>query len=167
MPGVLTAVYTGDGKIQFTLTGWLPAESIGIWKIDDGASVAVVIHPALIGNQIWESPSDLVTEGQSYIFYGFGSTSGQSGFDVVNVPVTTDPCAAGGLSEGELRDLLTQDHSIMIDGHQFQGPSIAEALAIDKALSAKHARCQSGGNGWGSLGIARAIPPDSSGVQDE
>jgi len=163
--GSISVTHVGNGVAHIEGAGWAGGEVIEIYSAKEGTaftSLTAQMGPTFAFN----TAAGFLTTG-NWAFYGQSTLSGGPSPIVLLTVGTDDPCAAGGLSEAEFREMLTQDRSIQIDGHSFQGPSISEIVEIDKALMAKHARCNSSGNGWGSVGVARAIPPDASGVQDE
>lgn len=68
----------------------------------------------------------------------------------------------GGLEETDLLLSATQNQSISVDGNSVTRRSISELIALDKHLAGK--RSSNRGGGWGSVGIARGIPPSANGL---
>lgn len=81
-----------------------------------------------------------------------------------SVPVTVSDTEAGegGLEETDLLLAASQNQSINVDGNSVTRRSINELIALDKYLAGK--RSANRGGGWGSVGIARGIPPSANGL---
>lgn len=62
-----------------------------------------------------------------------------------------------------LLHLGTLPQSSTVDGRTVQERSIADLIALDNHLRARIAEAAPSGNGWGQIGIARAIPPGTTG----
>lgn len=62
------------------------------------------------------------------------------------------------LSAEELSAMISQPQSIAVQGQNVNMRSLPDVIAFDKYLGNK----QAAGNGWGSVGIAQAIPPSST-----
>ena len=92
-------------------------------------------------------------------------------FDLVNercnggsspTPPSGD-CDDNGIPFADFYELITSAQSISVDGQSVTERSVSEIIQADKYIKERAARCTNRGNGWASIGVARAIPPDGSG----
>lgn len=74
-------------------------------------------------------------------------------------------CNDGGLTQEQLLELAAAPQTNTTDGQTIVERSAADLIALDKHIASKRAKCATGGNAWGALGIARVVPPDSAGIQ--
>lgn len=75
-----------------------------------------------------------------------------------------DACSCDvGITLEHLQDIVNAPQTVSVDGQTVTERSANDIIALDKYVRAKQRSCTSKGNGWGSVGIARAIPPDAAG----
>lgn len=86
-------------------------------------------------------------------------------YPIVSGDESSSACNDGGLTQEQLLELAAAPQVNTTDGQSITERSAADLIALDKHIASKKAKCATGGNAWGALGIARAVPPDSAGIQ--
>lgn len=86
------------------------------------------------------------------------STPNDAGFPVGTFPLGTGE-AECGLPTSDLLDAASQFQTVTKDGQSFTRRSVSDLIALDKYT---RSRCRTG-SGWGSMGIAKVVPPDALG----
>lgn len=79
------------------------------------------------------------------------------------VTPTPGPCDIGVLPEADLIALASTVQSITVDGQTTVNRSVADIIALDKHLANRHARCSTGGDGWGMVKKSKVVPPSAIG----
>jgi hypothetical protein len=76
---------------------------------------------------------------------------------------TTTPCDAGVIPAADLIALAGLASSVTVDGQQTVMRPIQDVIALDKHLATRRAACAAKGNGWGSVGKSKVVPPSATG----
>lgn len=75
-----------------------------------------------------------------------------------------DTCVcASGIPLDTLLDVASSPQSISVDGQTVTERSATDLILLDNHVRAKKAACVSNGNGWGRIGVAKAVPPSAAG----
>jgi hypothetical protein len=84
--------------------------------------------------------------------------------DFIAEPITpvVDTECPNGVQTSTLLESLNNPQSITVDGRSISEHSLADIIALDKHLAAKHGNCN-GSGGWGAIGIRRASMPGGNG----
>lgn len=84
-----------------------------------------------------------------------------AGFPVGTFPEAGQPDQSEGLDSSVLIESISKASSVSVDGQSVTERSISDLIALDNHLRTRNNKVP--GAGWGSLGIAKAIPPDALG----
>lgn len=76
---------------------------------------------------------------------------------------SSDGCENAPIDYDTFKDLITAARIIEVDGMKVEERSLTEVIAADKYLAGRRVACANKGNAWGSIGKARAVPPDATG----
>lgn len=74
-----------------------------------------------------------------------------------------ETCICTGVSQDTLNQLAASPQTVAVDGQVVTERSASDLIALDKHARARSQQCRSGGNGWASVGGAKAVMPGTQG----